>query len=59
MNTIESLSFEEKVKLLGELIDDLDIILTAAYGEEAMISSSNIQIYEENKIYIHTGICTG
>jgi hypothetical protein len=56
---ITALSFEEKVELLKELIDTLDITLTAAYGSTGEISSNDIQIYDNTRIYIHTDICTG
>ena len=56
---ITALSFEEKVELLKELIDILDITLTAAYGSTGGISSNDIQIYDNTRIYIHTDICTG
>lgn len=57
--SIEKLSLLEKVELLKELIDDLDITLTAAYGAEGTISSTDIEIYDDVRIYIHTSICTG
>ena len=56
---IETMTFQEKVELLKELLDDLDIILTAAYGASGYISSSNIEVYDETRLYIHTDICTG
>jgi hypothetical protein len=56
---IAALSFEEKVELLKELTDTLDITLTAAYGSTGEISSNDIQIYDNTRIYIHTDICTG
>ena len=56
---IEKLSFLEKVELLKELIDDLDITLTAAYGAEGVINSTDLEIYDDVRIYIHTDICTG
>ena len=57
--SVANLSFEEKVELLKELIDALDITLTAAYGATGSISSTDIQIYDNTRIYIHTDICTG
>ena len=56
---IENLSFNEKVELLKKLVDDMDITLTAAYGAEGFISSENIEVFDGEKIYIHTDICTG
>lgn len=57
--SVANLNFEEKVELLKELIDELDITLTAAYGATGGISSTDIQIYDDIRIYIHTDICTG
>ena len=57
--SVANLSFEEKVELLKELIDALDITLTAVYGATWGISSTDIQIYDNTRIYIHTDICTG
>ena len=56
---IKNLKFTEKVDLLKQLINDLDITLTAAYGAEGYISSDNIEVSDSEKIYIHTDICTG
>lgn len=65
---IENLSQQEKVDLLKELVDDLDIILTASYGATGTINSSNIEISDRQEKYtginigtivIHTGIMTG
>ena len=56
---IEILKFAEKVELLKKLIDDLDITLTAAYGAEGFISSENVEVFDSERIYIHTDICTG
>ena len=56
---IENLKFEEKVELLKKLIDDLDITLTAAYGAEGFISSDNVKVFDSERLYIHTDICTG
>ena len=56
---IENLKFTEKVDLLKQLINDLDITLTATYGAEGYISSSNIEVFDNERIYIHTDIYTG
>ena len=56
---VKEMNFEEKVNLLKELLAELDITLTAAYGAEGYISSSDIEIYDGTKLYIHTDICTG
>ena len=57
---IEALSFEDKVDLLKQLVDDLDITLTAHYGAESYICSSNIQENTLDKtVTIWTGIMTG
>lgn len=56
---IENLNFTEKVELLKKLMDDLDITLTAAYGAEGFITSDNVEVFDSERIYIHTDICTG
>ena len=55
---IKNLEFTEKVDLLKQLINDLDITLTAAYGAEGYMSD-NIEVLDNERIYIHTDICTG
>ena len=53
---IENLKFAEKVELLKKLIDDLDITLTAAYAAEGFIKSDNVEVFDSERIYIHTDI---
>jgi hypothetical protein len=55
---IEGLSFEQKLNLLKELIDDLDITLTAHYGAEGYMRSRDVTVKDE-QITIWTGINTG
>jgi hypothetical protein len=68
MTNINNLTLEQKVDLLKLLVDDLDIVLTAAYGATGHISSNNINISKEkddfyniniNTVVITTDICTG
>ena len=69
MINVKELSFEDKVNLLKDLVDDLDIVLTACYGATGYITSKDIdilsvkdEIYNEIKketVVIHTGINTG
>jgi len=56
---IDNLSFEDKVNLLKDLLDDLNITLTAHYGAEGYVSSNNITVHDNEEIKIWTGICTG
>ena len=57
---IEKLTFEQKVDLLKQLVDDLDIELTAHCGETGYFSSKDIVIVNgTEKISIWTGIFTG
>ena len=55
---ITNLSFEDKLVLFKELVDNLDIVLEAAYGEEAYLTTKGI-IVENGIIRVWTGICTG
>lgn len=60
--SIESMTFEEKVELLKQLLDDLPITLTATYGETAQVSSEDVSVIKTQNgevIEIWTGICTG
>lgn len=55
---ITNLSFEDKLVLFKELVDNLDIVLEAAYGEEADLTTKGITV-ENGIIRVWTGICTG
>jgi hypothetical protein len=66
--TINNLTLKEKVKLFKILVDDLDIVLTAAYGSIGTISSDDIYISKEDlsfrnikigTVVINTNIYTG
>jgi len=55
---ITNLSTIEKVELLKQLIDNLDITLYAHYGAEGYITSTDITLKGE-EVSINTDICTG
>jgi hypothetical protein len=50
-SVLERLSLSDKVDLLRFLVDDLDLVLTAAYGATGLISSESIEIANENIDY--------
>ena len=64
---IENLSTEDKLKLLKLIFDNLDIVLTAAYGASGRVDTDRINIATEDSgniikgetIVIDTGIITG
>ena len=64
---IEELTLHEKVNLLKELIDDLDIVVTGAYGATGFIRDCYLnEVANEhcleitiNTVVIDTNICTG
>jgi hypothetical protein len=64
---LENLSLEERITLLKEIMDTLDIVATGAYGATEFIGSEDVHIakfddYGIKKgetILIHTRICTG
>jgi hypothetical protein len=56
---IEEMPFYDKVVLLGQLLDNLDITFTAHYGAEGYACSSNITTTKDEKVFIWTGIMTG
>jgi hypothetical protein len=68
-NHIATLTLEEKVELLKELIDSLDILVTASYGATGYISSEDINIANKDNndysikanqtVIISTNIMTG
>lgn len=65
MGHIENLTREEKIKLLAELLDDLDVVVTACYGEWQPISGKDVEPQAEPQAYggadvlIVTNIMTG
>lgn len=68
-NIVNNLTILEKVELLKELVDNLDIVITAAYGASGYISGEYIYIATEDDsdyhakkgktVFISTDICTG
>lgn len=66
---ITKLSLKEKVKLLKNLVDDLDIVLTACYGASETITSDDVDIAtyddkfhdikKDHTVVISTNIMTG
>lgn len=48
----------EKAEQLKKLLDELDVIVTATYGEQEQIRSAHVRI-DLDTVYIDTGICTG
>lgn len=48
----------KKVEQLKEILDELDVVVTAHYGEQEQITSDNVRV-DLNMVYIDTGICTG
>lgn len=64
---ISTMSLEDKVQLFKDLVDDLDIIITAAYGAEGYISSEDVHYAtrdtygsgKQTALFVDTDICTG
>ncbi|MDD1442777.1 hypothetical protein MEO93_20925 [Dolichospermum sp. ST_sed3] len=70
---VKELSYQEKVKILKDIFDSTNIVLTGAYGASSKINSTNIFLVENRNVYecyeddkstmglisINTGICTG
>lgn len=58
MSQLKEKTFEEKLELLKELLDDLEITFDGYYGAEGYAGSVNVT-NEGEKIRIWTGINTG
>ena len=70
---IKKLSYDEKVRILKDIFDSTNIVLTGAYGASSKITSENIFLVEDRNVYdgweddkkskglisINTKICTG
>jgi len=65
---IDDLSKEEKIELLGKLLDDLDVKVTGCYGSEAFVDSGDIRvcgeeysygIIKKGDVYLSTDLCSG
>lgn len=55
---INNLMLEEKVELLKELVDNLDIVLTAPNGVSAFISSDDIYISKKRNLFYNINVGT-